>query len=287
MNRLTVPLTLAFLFAIGAMLGWIIEFLFRNLISHKGPKGRFFINPGFCKGPWLPIYGFGLSAMCAITVFVTTRMDPTFVNSFWGKVIVILFLGLTMITIEFVGGLMLLKGCNMRLWDYRERPGNFMGIVCPLFSLIWTAVGAAYYLFIHKAIIDDIYWFSKNLAFSFFVGLFFGVFIIDYITSSQEAKIIKRFANEHDVVVRYEELKALIQQKLMEDKEKQHFFNQVSIRGTKIEEQLEKNTELLENKAEAFKSRAKEAKALRRARKAEKRAAKLARKAAAAQETKK
>jgi len=276
MNRLTVPLTLAFLFATGAMLGWILEFLFRNLISHKGPRGRFFINPGFCKGPWLPIYGFGLSAMCAITVFVTTKMDPVFVNSFWGKVIVILFLGLTMITIEFVGGLMLLKGCNMRLWDYRELPGNFMGIICPLFSLIWTGVGAIYYLFIHAAIIEDIMWFSQNLAYSFFVGLFFGVFIIDYITSSREAKIIKRFANEHDVVVKYEELKAMIQQKLMKDKEKRNFFDQANIRGTKVEEQLEKNKELLEKKEEAFKSRVKEAKALRKARREAKKAAREA-----------
>jgi len=124
------------------------------------------------------------------------------------------------------------------------------------------------------AIIDDIIWFSENLAYSFFVGLFCGLFIIDYITSSRDAKIIKRFANEHDVVVKYEELKALMQQKLMEDKQKQHFFNQASIRGTKVEEQLEKNAQLLEKKTEAFKSRVKEARARREARKAAKKASK-------------
>ena len=53
------PLALAFLFYCGAIEGWILEFFFRNLISHRGPRGKYFINPGFCKGPWLPIYGCG------------------------------------------------------------------------------------------------------------------------------------------------------------------------------------------------------------------------------------
>ena len=64
------PLALAFLFYWGAIEGWVIEFLFRNLISHKGPRGKYFINPGFCKGPWLPIYGIGLAVMFLISALI-------------------------------------------------------------------------------------------------------------------------------------------------------------------------------------------------------------------------
>lgn len=49
-------LALAFLFFIGSCFGWVLELLYRNL-THRHKK---WINPGFCTGPYLPIYGFGL-----------------------------------------------------------------------------------------------------------------------------------------------------------------------------------------------------------------------------------
>ena len=56
---MSILLTLAYLFFIGSILGWVLELLFRNLThSHKT-----WINPGFCTGPYLPIYGFGLCVL--------------------------------------------------------------------------------------------------------------------------------------------------------------------------------------------------------------------------------
>ena len=49
-------LTLAFLFFIGAITGWVIEVLFRRFLSSANPE-RKWINPGFCTGPYLPLYG--------------------------------------------------------------------------------------------------------------------------------------------------------------------------------------------------------------------------------------
>lgn len=239
MNQLTLPLAVAFLYFIGAMGGWVLEFFFRNLISHKGPKGRYFINPGFCKGPWLPIYGIGLSVMCIMSVFVYENLDPGFVNSIAGDIVVILILGLVMNLIEFTGGFILLKGFNMRLWDYRQMPGNIMGIVCPQFALIWTAISAIYYLFIHQISIDNLIWFSQHLTYAFFVGLFFGFFLVDLWSSFIDASIIKAFANDHNVVIKYEDLKATMLTKLMETDQKQHFFNQILINGLDINTSLE------------------------------------------------
>ena len=52
-------LVLAFLFFIGSCFGWVLELLYRNL-THRHKK---WINPGFCTGPYLPIYGFGLCTL--------------------------------------------------------------------------------------------------------------------------------------------------------------------------------------------------------------------------------
>ena len=243
------PLALAFLFFAGALLGYVIEFLFRNLISHSGPRGKYFINPGFCKGPYLPIYGVGLMVMFVITYVVNIEFDSP------SPVIVIIFITIAMTLIEFIGGVFLLKVMNLRLWDYRDRVGNVMGVICPLFSFFWGVIGAIYYLFIHPLAIDGIIWLSNNLAFSFFVGFFYGIFIIDDVISTKDAIDIKHFGDENGIVVKYEELKDLLTKKRIAAEKKIKFFNQAAIENMPLIDTLAKYTEILENKADAFKSR--------------------------------
>lgn len=245
------PLALAFIFFVGALLGYIIEFLFRNLISHSGPRGKYFINPGFCKGPYLPIYGVGLTVMFLITYLVGTYLDNP------PALIVIIGITIAMTLIEFIGGVFLLKFMNMRLWDYRDRPGNIMGVICPLFSFFWGVIGAVYYLIIHPLIIDGIVWLSNNLAFSFFIGLFYGIFIIDNYFSTKEAIDIKKFGDLHGIVVKYDELKGLLAKKRKEAKEKFKFFNQAKIDNIPFIDTLAKYREVIGNKAELFKTKIK------------------------------
>ena len=37
-------------------------------------------------------------------------------------------------------GIGLLCNRNFQVWDYRERAGNFLGQICPMFSLLWIPV---------------------------------------------------------------------------------------------------------------------------------------------------
>ncbi len=244
------PLALAFLFYWGAIEGWLLEFLFRNLISHKGPRGKYFINPGFCKGPWLPIYGIGLSFMFVISWEVSKRIN---INGILGDLFIILLIAISMTIIEFIGGLFLLKVLNLRLWDYRDRPGNVMGIICPLFSLIWGVIGAVYYLFIHKTVIVELTWLSQNLSFSFVIGLFFGLFVVDLISSTKDATAIKKYGDINNVIVKYEELKALLleKEKKLNGKQKS-FIVQVRRKAETIEETLNKAKDVLEDKTTAL-----------------------------------
>lgn len=242
------PLALAFLFYLGAIYGWVLEFFYRNLISHSGPRGKYFINPGFCKGPWLPIYGIGLSMMFLISYELTSRFD---LSSGIGDLLVVLIIAVTMIAIEFIGGIFLLKVLNMRLWDYRDEKGNFMGIICPKFSLIWASIGAIYYFLIHERAIDELLWLSKNLSFSFFVGLFFGLFIIDMYSSAKDAAAFKKYGDENGVIIKIEELKAILVKREKElSGKQQRFISQAKNKYEMISETLDNAKEILENKKE-------------------------------------
>ena len=210
-------LTLAFLFFIGSVLGWVLELLFRNLTQHPEKL----VNPGFCAGPYLPIYGFGL---CALYLLASLEKFSLIHNPFWNKMLLFFAMAVGMTLIEYVAGVFCLKFLKVRLWDYSGLWGNVQGIICPLFSFFWAVLGAMYYFLIHPYILEGLDWLSNNLAFSFFIGMFYGVFFIDVIQSAQLVVKLKKYAEDNDVIVRYEALKAHIRQRREERALKYHFF---------------------------------------------------------------
>ena len=65
---------------------------------------------------------------------------------------------------------------------------------------------------VHPYIQEALLWLSENLAFSFVIGMFYGVFLIDLAQSIQLTARMKMFADEHDIIVRYEDMKLHIRQ---------------------------------------------------------------------------
>ena len=246
-------LTLAYLFFIGSTGGWVLELFFRRFISSANPE-RKWINPGFCIGPYLPIYGFGLCVLYLCASF-GGRLQLT---GSVGKVLMIVCMGLCMTAIEYVAGLINLKWSRVRLWDYSREWGNLQGIICPKFSLIWTAAGAVYYFGVHTHILEALRWLSENLAFSFVIGFFFGVFLIDVSYSAHLVSKMKSFAKENEIIIRYEALKAQIKSNQIRAKEKTHFLFAFQSAHS-LAEHLKETQEAWENRVKAgVKSKQKE-----------------------------
>lgn len=199
-------LVFAFLFFAGSICGWCLELLFRRFFSKNNPSKKW-VNPGFLNGTYLPIYGFGLCALYAMTMLERLIC----VNSVAAqKLILFIMMAAAMTAIEYIAGIIFIKGMKVKLWDYSEEWGNIQGIICPKFSFFWAVLSAVYYFLIHPYVLDGIRWLSENLAFSFFIGLFFGIFIIDVCYSLDLSVKIRRFAAENEVVIRYERLKSEI-----------------------------------------------------------------------------
>lgn len=221
MRTIGILLILAFLFCIGSVGGWLLELGFRHFVSGANPEHKW-INPGFCTGPYLPIYGCGLVLLYLIASLESLELitDP-----FWNKVALFAAMAVCMTAVEYIAGVFCLRVLNVRLWDYSDAWGNLQGIICPEFSFFWAVLGAVYYFLIHPRILDALYWLANNLAFSFFIGLFFGVFIMDVARSAQLVSKLKQYAQENDVVVRYEEIKAHIRRRNQQAKQKYRFFS--------------------------------------------------------------
>ncbi len=200
-------LKLCYLFFIGSLFGWVLELFYRRFFSKMNPE-RKWINPGFCVGPYVPLYGFGLDVL-----YLLSSLNSTF----WGEtvsgsIVTVILMGIGMTLLEYVTGVFCLKFLKVRLWDYRNEWANLQGLICPKFSVYWTILSAAFFLFVYPHILNAIEWLAANMAFCFVIGFFFGVFTIDFTYSARLVSKMKAFADEHDVIVRYEQVKAEIRE---------------------------------------------------------------------------
>jgi uncharacterized membrane protein len=168
------------LFSIGTVIGWILELFWRRFVSDN----KRWINPGFLQGPWLPLYGFG-----TILLYQLSSLGiPVYLLA------LIFLVGLTLL--EYAAGLIFINHYKIKLWDYSRNWGNIQGLICPLYSVLWTMLGLFFYFVLYptlKGFIDELY---NYLQLSFFIGMYAGIFAVDLWKSFNIAERIKAFANE-------------------------------------------------------------------------------------------
>jgi len=224
-------ITIIFLFIVGAMLGYVGDVFFRRFVSmHK------WINPGFMKGPYLPIYGFGVVILyVANNIFSWSGLFDSLVSSVgstWANVINVLF-GVIIFTIaatlmELIAGLVLLKTSHIRLWDYTNMKGNYQGVICPEFTILWAVGGILYSLLLNKPV-NELTIHLYNLITNYFwvdfiVGIAVGVMFVDLCVSSDMFHRIANAARESKAFVSYEHLKVELSEKALTAKNKSHLL---------------------------------------------------------------
>ena len=222
MSKFQIFLIVLYLFFFGAVGGWVLELLFRRFFSGANPE-RKWLNPGFLFGPCLPLYGFG-----TVLLFILSELDHqlfgSFSGTFWYYPVMFVVMALAMTLLEYIVGVVSFKGFHLRLWDYSKLWGNIQGIICPLFTFFWAAGGALYYLLIHPFVLSAVQWISANHIYSFFLGLYAGVLLVDICYSFRIVTRIRHWAAENRIEVRYEELKLAIRRRAEERKERRSFL---------------------------------------------------------------
>ncbi|RPI96206.1 MAG: hypothetical protein EHM32_03755 [Spirochaetales bacterium] len=167
------------LFYVFSFSGWIIESVYRTLDRRR------FINPGFLRGPYLPLYGTG--AIILVLLYSTMRdLHPALRGLSY---LVVLTL------VEYVAGLLLLLVFNRRCWDYYDEPLNHQGLICPGFSLYWVILA-----FIFE---KTLYPLSLRLAQSIDISILPGlnalaltVMAVDFIIASGLVDRVRSFADQ-------------------------------------------------------------------------------------------
>ncbi len=227
-----------FMFFLGNVIGYAFEVLFRRFVS----AGKW-VNPGFMRGPWLPLYGFGLVLMLTMVMLIVGNLpsDMLFYNP-WGNMvghigepngatvndlIPISLMWISLIVLEFIAGIIFVKGFKIKLWDYSNMKGNILGVICPQFSVVWLIAAVVYYYALSPfvlALFQNMFGYMfgsdgavAHFSFIFVLGIIYGVFFLDLANSLGVFTRIAKMAKKRQELVAYE---AIIQQKRAELKRK-------------------------------------------------------------------
>lgn len=122
-------------FIIYCFIGWCIESTWVSLHSGK------FVNRGFLRGVWIPIYGFGAFVLLFVTKPVENNIFLVFIFGMLGATI-----------LEYVTGVVMEAIFKVRYWDYSEDRFNFQGHICLGTSLAWGFLAIVLVRFIHTHI---------------------------------------------------------------------------------------------------------------------------------------
>ena len=236
---------IATLFVIGSVTGYIIELLFRRFVSQKR-----WVNPGFMVGPYIPLYGFGTVILYALSNINWT----SFGLPDWASILItILVIGISLTLIELIAGLIFIKGLHMKLWDYSNQWGNFKGLICPLFSVLWFGAGAAYYFLLNPVLIKALLFIAENPIYVFFTGLVIGMILVDFAYSLHLGLMIKKATDTASV--KFDELKEYLSDKFGPEKKKKPFFATHFLNKDNIKEVLKDYVEKSKEKAEQLKNK--------------------------------
>lgn len=213
--------SIATLFVVGSVFGYLIEVLFRRIFTAKR-----WVNPGFLIGPYLPLYGFGTAAIYG--VFALVDLIPDTVMPYWAEVLLgIALVGVAMTVIEFIAGLIFIKGMKLKLWDYTNRKGNIMGIICPLFSFFWLVAGGLFYALLLNPFTKLLMAIASNPWYVIFIGIILGAMVMDCIISFYYSKTVKKFNNDADL--RYDDLKLSFRKQYNFKEKKNHFYGIIDL----------------------------------------------------------
>lgn len=116
-------------FFIYSFAGWILETVYASVRKKK------FVNRGFLRGPFCPVYGFGSIIIILSSAWVDNSLAAAPGIHFLA--VKILVAAILATVLEYFTGYALEKLFGCKWWDYSENFLNLQGKVCLKFSLLW------------------------------------------------------------------------------------------------------------------------------------------------------
>ena len=110
-----------FFFFFYSFFGWCFESTYVSLHEKR------FVNRGFIRGSFLPLYGTGALMMLIVSMPFRDNLILTYVAGCVGATV-----------LEYITGVLMETLFKVRYWDYSKRPLNLHGYICALSAATWA-----------------------------------------------------------------------------------------------------------------------------------------------------
>lgn len=124
-----------FFFYFYCFFGWVFESTYVSLKSRK------FVNRGFMRGPFLPIYGSGAIMMLVVSMPFQDNIFLTYIAGCIGATV-----------LELVTGIAMEALFKVRYWDYSNQKFNYKGHICLSSTIAWGFLTILMTEFLHKGV---------------------------------------------------------------------------------------------------------------------------------------
>lgn len=124
-----------FFFYFYCFFGWCFESAFVSV------KNRNFVNRGFMRGPFLPLYGSGAIMMLVVSMPFSNNLWLTYIAGCIGATV-----------LEYITGIIMEALFKVRYWDYSNQKFNFQGQICLSSTLAWGGLTILMTRVVHKPI---------------------------------------------------------------------------------------------------------------------------------------
>ena len=172
-----------FFFFFYCFFGWCFESTYVSICKRK------FVNRGFIRGPFLPLYGSGAIMMLLVSAPVRDNLVLVFFAGCIGAT-----------ALEYVTGVVMEALFKVRYWDYSHKRFNFQGQICLSSSLCWGALTVLMTRFLHPAV-ERLAFLIPPAALTALVTVVLVWFSVDFAFSFQAAMDLR------DILVRTEQAK--------------------------------------------------------------------------------
>lgn len=174
-----------FLFYFYSFLGWCVESTHVS-IRQKPPH---WVNRGFMRGPFLPLYGSGAIMMLVVSAPFQHNLFLTYAAGCVGATV-----------LEYVTGVTMEALFKVRYWDYSNQPLNFQGHICLGTTLAWGGLTILMTRVIHRPIESLLYMIPQGV-------LSFLVFVLTVLIAADFALSFRAALDIRDILIAMEKVK--------------------------------------------------------------------------------
>ena len=122
-------------FYIYSFFGWIVESTYVSICQKR------FVNRGFMRGPFLPLYGSGAVLMLFVSIPVENHLLLVYLSGCVAAT-----------ALEYVTGVCMEALFKVRYWDYSNQKFNYKGQICLSSTLAWGFLTIFLVRVIHRPI---------------------------------------------------------------------------------------------------------------------------------------